>query len=193
MKLPIIAMLSSLAALAACNQGPEVDAKNASVEEVAAKVREATGDGQFIRAGEWKSTSAIEEMTVPGLSAEDNARMKQVMAKSGIHEFTTCLTEEDVKQPEGKFFTGNDQCRYDHFTMSRGKIDAAMRCQSGGGGAQVMKMSGTYAPDNYQMRMEMKGEGMPGATGAAGAMIMRMRVDSKRIGDCSAADAKAAG
>lgn len=188
MKLPTIAMLSSLAALGACNQGPEVHEKNASVEDVAGKVREATG-GQFIRAGEWKSTSAIEEMTVPGLSAEESARMKQVMATSGIHEFTTCLTEEDVKQPEGKFFTGNDQCRYDHFTMSRGKIDAAMRCQNGGG-VQVMTMTGTYAPDSYQMRMEMKGGGAPGANGA---MTMRMRVDSKRIGECSAKSAKTAG
>ena len=189
MKRSILALTIPLA-LAACNQGPEVDERNASVEDVAAKVREATGDGRFIRAGEWTSTSAIEEMTVPGFSAEENARMKQVMAKSGSHEFTTCLTEEDVKQPEGKFFTGNDQCRYDHFTMSRGKIDAAMRCQATGGGTQVMTMTGSYAPDSYQMRMEMKGEGMPGASGA---MTMRMRVDSKRIGECSAAEAKAGG
>ncbi len=190
MKLHAIAIFGSLAALGACNQGPEVNEQNASVEDVAGKVREATG-GQFIRAGEWKSTSAIEDMTIPGMSAEESARMKQVMAKSGIHEFTTCLTEEDVKQPEGKFFTGNDQCRYDHFTMSRGKIDAAMRCSgNGGGGDQLMTLTGTYAPDSYRMRMEMKGGGAPGASGT---MTMRMRVDSKRIGECSAADSKTAG
>ena len=149
-------------ALAACNRGPEVHETNASVGEVAASVRNATGGGQFIRAGEWKSTGSIEEMSIPGMSAEESARMKATMAKSGIHEFSTCLTEEDVKQPEGSFFTGNDQCRYDHFTMSGGKIDAAMRCPNQGGGTQVMTMKGTYAPERYDMSMEMKSAGGPG-------------------------------
>ena len=177
----IVLLLGSGLAVAACNQGPQVHEENASVDEVAAEVRKATGGARFIRAGEWKSTGTIEEMSIPGMSAAESARMKDAMAKSGIHEFSTCLTEEDVKQPEGKFFTGNEQCRYDHFTMSGGKIDAAMRCESPGGGTQVMTMAGTYSPDSYQMRMEMKTAGGPGA---AGAMTMRMRVDSKRVGAC---------
>ena len=181
MKISAIAIGVGMLALTACNQSPQVHEENASVEDVAAKVRQATGDGQFIRAGQWKSTSAIEEMSVPGMSAEESARMKQVMAKAGSHEFTTCLTEEDVKQPQGKFFTGNKQCRYDHFTMSRGKIDAAMRCESDAGGTQVMTMAGTYSPDSYQMRMEMKGEA---GAGSPGGMTMRMRVSSKRVGSC---------
>lgn len=177
----IALLLGSCLVLGACNQGPEVHEENASVGEVAAKVREATGGAQFIRAGEWKSTGTIEEMSIPGMSAEDSARMKQAMAKSGIHEFSTCLTEEDVKQPQGKFFTGNDQCRYDHFTMSGGKIDAAMRCDAQGGGSQVMTMKGNYSPESYNMSMEMKTAGAPGAPGA---MTMRMRVESRRVGAC---------
>lgn len=176
-------------ALGGCNQGPEVHEQNASVDEVAAKVREATGGAQFIRPGEWKSTGKIEEMTIPGLPPEQSARMKEAMAKSGIHEFSTCLTEQDVKQPEGKFFTGNDDCRYDHFTMSGGKIDASMRCTPAGGGTQIMTMKGTYAPERYSMQMDMKSEGMPGAQGA---MTMRMRVDSKRVGACKAEGSQAA-
>lgn len=181
MKRTLLVLAASTVALAACNRGPDVHEENASVGEVAEKVREATGGGQFIRAGEWKSTGTIEEMTIPGMSDAESARMKQAMAKSGIHEFTTCLTEQDVKQPEGKFFTGNDQCRYDHFTMSGGKIDAAMRCDAAGGGSQVMTMKGNYSPDSYSMSMEMKTAGAPGAPGA---MTMRMRVDSKRVGAC---------
>ncbi len=181
MKTTIAALLGSCLALAGCDRGPQVHEENASVDEVAASVRNATGGARFIRAGEWKSSGVIEEMSIPGMSAEESARMKQVMAKSGIHEFSTCLTEEDVKQPEGKFFTGNDQCRYDHFTMSGGKIDAALRCDAPGGGTQVMTMKGNYSPESYNMSMEMKTAGGPGA---AGAMTMRMRVDSKRVGAC---------
>ncbi len=182
MKTILAVLLGSCLTLAACNRGPEVHEENASVGEVAEKVRAATGGVQFIRAGEWKSTGTIEEMSIPGMSAEDSARMKQAMAKSGIHEFRTCLTEEDVKQPEGKFFTGNDDCRYDHFTMSGGKIDAALNCKGAGGASNTMTMKGNYSPDSYSMRMEMKSAGAPGASGP---MTMRMRVDSKRVGACT--------
>lgn len=177
----VVLLLGSCLALAACNRGPQVHEENASVDDVAAKVRDATGGKQFIRAGEWKSSGSIEEMTIPGMSPEDSARMKQAMAKSGIHEFSTCLTEEDVKQPEGKFFTGSDDCRYDHFTMSGGKIDAALRCEAAGGATNIMTMKGTYSPDSYSMRMEMTSKGAPGAQGP---MTMKMRVDSKRVGAC---------
>ena len=177
----IFLLAASCLALAACNREPQVHEENASVDEVGAQVRKATGGARFIRAGEWKSTSAIEEMSIPGMSEAESSRMKQAMAKSGINEFSTCLTEEDVKQPEGKFFTGNDQCRYDHFTMSNGKIDAAMRCNAPGGGNQLMTMKGNYSPESYSMRMEMK---TAAAAGAAGAVTMRIRVDSRRVGAC---------
>lgn len=181
MKTATLLVLGFGISLAACNRGPEVHEENASVDEVTAKVREATGGKQFIRAGEWQSTGKIEELTIPGLPPEQATRMKEAMAKSGMHEFNTCLTEEDVKQPQGKFFTGSDDCRYDHFTMSGGKIDAAMRCTPAGGGTQIMTMKGTYSPDSYSMQMDMKSAGAPGQPGS---MTMRMRVDSKRIGAC---------
>lgn len=189
MRIALAAAASALAlALAACG-GPQVHEENASVDEVAAKVREATGGGQFIKAGEWKSVSTIEQMEVPGMPPEAAAQMKQAMAKNGNHEFTTCLTEEDVKQPKGKFFTGNDQCRYDHFTMGRGKIDAAMRCNAEGAGTQVMAMTGTYTPERYDMRMTMTAENMPGV---AAGMTMKMRVESTRLGACTAKSDKVA-
>jgi hypothetical protein len=185
-----IAFIVPALVVAACNKGPQVHEENASVDEVAAKVREATGGGEFIRAGEWKSVTTVEEMNVPGMPPEAAKQMKAAMARNGSQEFTTCLTEADVKQPKGKFFTGNDQCRYDHFTMGGGKIDAAMRCEAKGSGTQVMAMTGTYSPESYSMRMEMTAEGMPGPTGG---MTMKMKVDSKRIGDCSAKSNSVAG
>ncbi len=169
--------------LAACNKSPAVHETNASVEDVANKVREAgTGDA-FIRPGQWKSTVTIEQFDMPGVPPQAAARVKAAMAENQPHELTSCLTPEDVKQPKAKFFTGNDQCRYDHFIMGSGKIDAAMRCSGAGGGSQVTTMTGTYAPDRYQMRMAMSGQNMPGA---AADVKMQMRVDSRRVGECAA-------
>jgi len=179
----IVGIAACALALAACNRSPSIDAKNASVDEVAAKVRAASGSGSFVRPGEWQSNMTIDAFDIPGMPPEMVKRMKSAAAQNQQHEFTSCLTAEDVKQPKGKFFTGNEQCRYDHFTMGGGKIDAAMRCPSGQGMTQVMTMQGTYSPDQYQMRMTMKGEGV---SGPVAGMTMQMRVNSKRIGECPA-------
>jgi hypothetical protein len=108
--------------------------------------------------------------------------MNQTMARNQPHEYKSCLTSEDVKRPKEDFFAGkHNECRYDHFTMSGGKIDALMHCRAAGGG-QTMHLAGTYSPDSYQMQMSTKTEG--GAQ-AERAMAMRMRVDAHRVGECT--------
>ncbi|WP_028969731.1 DUF3617 domain-containing protein [Sphingomonas sp. URHD0057] len=167
--------------LAACNKGPEVDEKDASVAEVAAKVRQSAGDQTFVRPGLWESKVTIEKFDVPGMPADMAQRMKTMMAENQEHGFQTCLTAEDVKRPREDFFAGkNNQCRYEHFTMDGGKIDAAMHCGGKDGGTQVMQMAGTYSPDSYQMQTSMKLSG----TGPQGGMNMSMRVEAQRVGEC---------
>ena len=64
------------------------------------------------------------------------------------------MTEADVKKPDSDFFTGKqaENCRYDHFKMGGGKIDAQMRCTAGGA-TQRMTMAGDYGPEAYHMAM----------------------------------------
>ena len=172
-----ILLLSLAMPLAACGSKPTVDEKNASVEEVSQKVREASRAEGFIQPGKWQSTVTIDKMEMPGMPPEAEARMKKMIAQG--HTSETCLTPEEVKEPKANFFSGNDNCRYDHFKMGNGKIDAEMHCDQGGS-TQVMQMSGTYSPDSYTMRMNSKG-------GPAGsAMTMQMSIDAKRIGQCAA-------
>jgi hypothetical protein len=45
-----------------------------------------------------------------------------------------------------------------------------------------MEMAGTYEPDSYQMTMNMASKG----SSPMETMNMKMRVDAKRIGECSA-------
>jgi hypothetical protein len=175
--LPFVA---ALLGLAACQREPEVSVENASVEEVAGEVAQATGDeANRIRPGRWASTMTIEELSAPGLPAEIGERMKSTMGEGQSHE--SCLTEEQSKRPREEFFAGrNHQCRYDHFRMGGGKIDARMRCGQGEV-SQLMDMSGTYSPTDYRLRMTTRTEG----AGPAGGMTMRMRVDARRVGECT--------
>lgn len=170
--------------LAACDTEPDVNARNASVEDVAEQVADAGGSDSFVRPGKWQSKVQIEKFELPGAPPEVASGMRNMHQSAQVHE--QCLTAEEVKRPKEDFFAGaNKNCRYDHFTMGGGKIDAVMKC-SAEGMAQTMAMQGTYGPDAYQMRMSMKANA---GTGPAGGMTMTMKVDAKRVGEC---DGKAA-
>ena len=173
------ALLISIALpLAACGSKPAVDERNASVEEVANRVAEVSQAEGTIRPGRWQSTMTLEQMDTPGIPPEAQAQMKKMFSQARVTE--NCVTPEEAKQPNPKMFAGNEQCRYDHFTMGKGKIDAKMHCDQQGV-AQTMTMAGTYGPDAYSMRMTSRTEG----GGAGESMSMKMRVEAKRIGECT--------
>ena len=155
-------LLACALPLAACDSGPEVDARNASVEDVAEQVADALRDS-FVRPGKWQSRVQIEEFELPGAPPEAKTAMRGMHDKAQV--FESCLTPEEAKRPKEDFFAGaNKNCRYDHFTMGEGKIDAVMKC-SGEGMAQTMAMQGSYGPDAYQMRMSMKADAGAGSGG----------------------------
>lgn len=165
--------------LAACDKGPEVRAENATAEEVAKEVAAAGGADSFVRPGRWESKVTIEQMTIPGMPAEVASQMKDFEGR--VETSHSCLTPEEAKRPKEDFFTGeNKSCRYDRFTMAGGKIDAVMKCAEQGR-TNVMTLQGSYTPETYNMRMTMQGA----AQGEAGGMTMRMRVEAKRLGQCT--------
>ena len=180
---PAMLLLAALP-LGACDRSPQVDEKDASVAEVAEKVREAGADQGFVQPGQWQSKVTIEQVEIPGMPAEVTARMKAMMAEQQEHQFESCLTPDEVKRPKEDFFAGkNKSCRYDHFTMGGGKIDATMRCGGRQGETNVMQMAGTYSPTDYNMQMSMRiAGGEPAQSGA----LMRMRIEAHRTGECKA-------
>jgi hypothetical protein len=180
MKYPSLALVLTLP-LAGCgsSSGPSVNEKNASVEQVSNKVSAASAAGALhFNPGKWVSTVTVDEMTIPGLPPQAAEMMKKAMAKP--HMADKCLTPEEAKKPKGDFFSGKNDCRYDHFTMGGGKIDAKMICSSGGQD-QTFELNGTYSPDSYQMAMQGNVTGGPNGR----AMTMRMHVDAKRVGACT--------
>lgn len=177
-------MIASVLCVTACNKQPDIQLKNASAQEVATKVRAAAASETLIRPGEWQSNTNVTEVSMPGLPPQMQAQMKKVMTAQQVHSFKSCVTEADVKRPKEDFFAGkNNQCRYDHFTMTGGKIDAAMRCTNEGRD-ETMKLRGTYSAESYEMDMEMNASG----GGPEGTMSMKSHTVSHRIGECTAKD-----
>jgi len=178
----MLLMAGGIVALAACNKSPTVNAKNATPEEVAKKVQASGLDQSMVEPGLWRSKVTIEKFDMPGMPPEMTQRMKSMMAEHQEHSSQNCLTAEDVKRPKEDFFAGkNNECRYDHFTMGSGKIDAAMHCGGKHGESQIMQMAGTYSPESYQMQTSMK---MEGGSTPQGAMAMTMRIEANRVGEC---------
>ena len=173
--------IAGVGLLAACNKGPQIDERNASVSEVGQKLREATGGGGFAEPGKWETKVSLLDVDIPGMPPQMAAQMKQTMAKMQEHSFASCLTAEDVKRPKEDFFAGtNKDCRYDHFTMSGGKIDAALRCEGKPSGGMKMTINGTYSRDSYEATMAMDVAG-----GREGGMKMRSHSESHRVGQCT--------
>ena len=169
--------------LAACNKGPQVNEKNASVAEVAKKVREAGGDESFIRAGLWQSKVTIEKFEMPGMPPEMTQRMKTMMAQNQEHGSQTLPDPGGRQAAEGGFLRRQEQaCRYDHFTMGGGKIDAAMRC----GGKPRRKPGHADGRDLLARQLSDADLSMKCRAGPAqGGMTMKMRVEAQRVGECT--------
>lgn len=175
----ILCVIACALPLAACNKGPQVDEKNASVAEVAEKVRQSGGQN-LIDPGRWETKVSVVDVDMPGMPPEMAAHMKQAVGKMQEHAFASCLTEEDVGKPKEDFFAGaNKNCRYDHFTMSGGKIDAKLRCDGKPAGGMTMTISGTYSRDSYEATTAMVTSG-----GSQGDMKFRSHTESHRVGQC---------
>jgi hypothetical protein len=170
------------ALLAGCHSGPSITAQNASANEVDAKLSAAGGAAQFLSPGHWDSVFTVHSVDVPGLPPQAAAQMKAALANpkpSG-----SCLTPEEAKKPAGSFFAGDtdNDCRYDHFTMSGGAIDAVMTCKSADM-TQTTTLKGNYSADTFHLDMTSKGIG--NARTPMANMTMSMTVDAKRTGACT--------
>lgn len=165
--------------LAACGGGGDtVTAENASVAEVAEKVKASgVADDSFISPGRWEMTMDIQKIDIPGMPPEMQQHMQSAMGKG--RKFATCVTPEEAKRPKEDFFAGNDapNCRYDNFKMGGGKIALAMSCKEEGG-TRKMVMDGSYGDDAYTMTMNMSG------AGEGGAMTMKATMKGARVGEC---------
>lgn len=162
------------ALVAGCSQDPEVDAKNASVEEVQSQVAKSEFKP---RPGRWKQELKIESIDMPNMPAEAKAAMADQMGMT--HTGFTCLTPEQAEKPDASFFQqAAENCTYDHFTMANGTLDAKMTCTAGET-KQVSTMKGTFGPENYDMKIDMKAPvmGQP--------MHSQLSLKMTRVGECT--------
>lgn len=184
----LILLAASGLLLAACDRGPQVDLTNATPAEVAKAMKDSGATRAMVSPGKWSSTVAVVSMESPGMPAEMQAMMRQRIGRPRTVE--ACLTADQVDNPERMLGQIPASCRYDRYTMGNGKMDGTLRCDSNGL-KQEMTVAGTYTKDQYSITIDNK-TSVPAGTmpgGQAGSMAMKMKVDSKRLGDCDGTEA----
>lgn len=182
----IAAALIAAIALAGCDRH-RVNEVNASVDDVANAVAQA-GPSIRLQPGRWETSGELVELSAPGMPPQAQEMMKKQMT-ANASRVAVCLRQEDVEKPSAGFFgqTSKD-CRFDHYRMDGGSIDAKMTCAPPGGGTVSTTMTGTYGADHYDMQMSSQMAGL----GARQPMTMRMKVSSRRVGDCQGNELQAA-
>jgi hypothetical protein len=181
-----VCVIASVVCLAGCNKGPTVELHNATNKDVVQAVAKSgvMASDTMIEPGLWKSNTIVQEMNIPGLSAQYAAQMKQSMAEHRNESTSHCIKAADVRKPKEDFFGADKSCRYDHFTMGGGKIDVAMVCHEEET-TRTMNMSGSYTPTSYSIDVSSTGSG-----GHENGMNMKMHVDASRVGECTGKDSE---
>ena len=180
-----IALALPLFMLAACDSvglgEPSVDLSNATMAEVAAEAVKA----QQQRPGQWEMTSQLVSLNVEGVPADSpmNEMLKQQIGQPKTD--SQCLSAEDAKKamvPQD--VDPNNSCRFAHFRMKDGQIDADMTCKAPeGAGTLSMTQKGSYSPDSYDVTSTLT---RAGSTAPGENSTMTMRVSAKRTGECKA-------
>jgi hypothetical protein len=179
----VLAAGLAAAMVAACGSEPEVDARNASVEDVQKQLQKAEVRP---RPGRWLQEVKFVSIEMPNMPEEAKAMMDR--GGDMVHSGYTCLTPEQAAKPDASMFNQvAEGCTYDHFKMGGGAIDAKMTC-TGGPQQQVSTMKGTYGEEAYDLAIDMQADmmGQP--------MRSKMSLKMKRVGECQGdEDGKQAG
>lgn len=176
---PVSAVAALALAVAACGSSDDKAADGpVSLKDVAA----AAEDMPSPKAGQYESTVELIELDIPGMPDDAKAQMKAAAGQSMAQKNSFCLSEEEAsKGPEQMVQNmANSNCTFERFNVSGGSIDAKMACTGQGGMQGAVELNGTMSSTSSSITMNMLQKGPNGEQ-----MKMKMKVDSKRIGDCA--------
>ena len=163
--------------LASCGDKPSNDPQTR--EEVKAQVQKVQ-----LKPGQWEGAYTLEDIEMPNMPGggdQMKEQMKKMMSRTSIKY---CVSPEEAANPSGKMFSGqeNKDCTYKGFDVSGGTVKGEIACKSEHGAMNAV-MSGSYAPESYEMHMDMKMRGAPGGMN----MSMKAKTTGKWIGAACAA------
>lgn len=131
--------------------------------------------------GQYRSTVELIDFDIPGMGDAMKQQMRAAAASGMAEGNDFCLTEEEAAEGPERMVQNmaESNCSFQRFNVSGGTMDAVMSCSGDGGIEGQVALTGTMSSTSSSITMEMN-QDIPGA----GAVQMKMKVDSERIGDC---------
>jgi hypothetical protein len=150
---------------ALASAAPAGDRSAADVAQQVARVK--------LKPGQWETSFSVTDLKMAGMPKGMpqgmEEQMKGAMSKRAI---VHCVTPEEAEKPDASFFANQDKaCTYNGFDMSGGAVKGTVTCTREGM-TTTASMTGHYAPDSYDMAMEMN------AAGGPNGMTMAMKATS---------------
>ena len=181
-RIAMVALAASL--VTACGDSGSADADgDGTITQEEMRAEMASAPDMQMRPGKWEQTMTITEFDIPGMPEE----MKGMFEGQIGQTFTvsSCLTEEQVKQPEADFFggEGQDDCEFQEFDRSGNTMSMRMTCSNMGGGTAKIAMEGEFGEEEYTLSMDNQVTGVQGMPGEG--MSMKGTMKAKRVGDCA--------
>ncbi|MEP2234810.1 MAG: DUF3617 domain-containing protein [Alteripontixanthobacter sp.] len=168
-------------AITACGDEPS---EPKSIDEV---IEAASGMTQPLP-GQYRSTTEMVSLEIPGAPEGMAERMKGMMGGQFTQTTTSCLTEEEASQGFEQQFRqlgegmNGMKCDFDKFDVDGDDVDARMTCSGPQNLTATMEMEGTTGAERQtvDMNMQMRTSQIPG-----GEMNVALKVLTERVGDCT--------
>lgn len=170
--------LAAALALAGCGGGDKAPAAGETVS--AQQVAERAQGAVTPTPGKYTSSMELLDFAMPGMPDAAKAQMRQAFASGLAQGNEFCMTAEQADPRQMLQNMAESKCTFSKFDVDGGKVDAQMSCTGDDGIASTVQMQGQMTADSSTMTMAME-RSMEGI----GKMQMKMRVTSKRIGECS--------
>jgi len=170
--------LPALAAiiLSACGGADDKAAEGLSAQDVAAEAQDVVKP----EPGQYSSTVELLEFEIPGMTDAMKEQMK-AQAQSGLAQGNSfCMTAEQADPKTMVQNIAESDCTFNRFDVNGGTIKADMVCKGNGGPEGHVQMDGTMTATGSVMTMAMQQ-----SMGNMGTVSMKMRVTSRRTGECS--------
>jgi hypothetical protein len=145
----------------------------------ATRARTAPAEMAALTPGEYETTIEVLRMDIVGGPRIPGGIVPPVPPPSTVR---SCLTPEQARRPDAGFLTGKGAqagCAYENLTMSDGRIQGAVTCDSQGTRVRTT-MDGRFGSDSYTVESQSRIETNGMTIESAG------RATSRRIGDCPA-------
>ena len=183
MRLAILAALSLPLALVACSGGEDAEG-GADGGDAALGI---DGSPQ-VRPGLYEARSTLLEFRMPdmpGVPAGSLDNVRSAMAAEMEKPHSYCLTPEEASAGPRDMMKhlAESNCSVSRFNVTANSMSGEMQCNDAGGMNGTVKIDGTFSGDSSTTTMEWSqtGAGLP-----ADGVHMKIRTESRRVGECPA-------